>query len=389
MTRSTSRASVAAAMAAAAILAAGCSSTTAAPHSRAASHVVPASSLNTSSATAAGTWAVAVMGGPASQDNNFWQLFVRPAASSQWQLVTPPGTADNGGLVVADASQSLVTAFRPSQDLTYTPLIQTGDGGQAWSALGPLDASMASAPDALAAPSSGSTMMALLTDGTAEQTAGGSAGWKTLATPRTIAATTASRSCGLSAFTAAGYTPSGVPLLAGVCSQPGTAGIFAAIGGTWQQAGPQLPPVYAREDVTVLRLTRSAIQLVTLLAVGSGNDVSLLAGWSADNGGHWTLSPALPLGGAAVGSASFGSAGAVAVIAGSRAHVVAGSGGQWQSLPALPRGTATLAPGTGGEPEALAVTAASTLTVWQLVPGASDWTKAQVIHVLIQYGSSG
>jgi len=92
--------------------------------------------------------------------------------------------------------------------------------------------------------------------------------------------------------------------------------------------------------------------------------------------------------GAVLDSASFGSVGAVAVMAGGRADVVTGSGTQWQSLPPLPPGTATLAPGTGGEPEALAV-AAATLTVWQLVPGASDWTKAQVIHVPIQYGSSG
>ena len=388
MTRSARRGNVAAAVAAGAILAAGCGSTIAAPHSPAASPAVPRSSLDTSTATAAGTWAVAVMGGPASQENNFWQLFVRPAASSQWKLVTPPGTADNGGLVIAGGSQSLVTAFRPSQDLTYTPLIETSDGGQAWSTLSPLDARLANAPDALAIPPASGTMMALLTDGTAEQTAGGSASWKSFATPRTVAATTAGRSCGLSALTAAGYTPSGEPLVAGVCSRPGTAGIFAAISGTWQQAGPQIPAAYVRQHVTVLRLTRTASQLVTLLAAGSGHDVSLLAGWSGDNGEHWTLSPALPLRGAVMDSASFGSAGTVAVIAGGRADVVTSSGRQWQALPALPPGTATLAPGTSGEPEALAV-AAATLTVWQLVPGASDWTKAQVIHVPIQYGSSG
>jgi hypothetical protein len=389
MTRSAHRRSVAATVAAAGILTAGCGSATPAPHSPVASHVVPTSSLDTSTTTAADTWAVAVMGGPASQYNNFWQLFVRPAASSHWELVTPPGTADNGGLVVAGGSQSLVTAFRPSQDLTYTPLIQTGDGGQAWSALSPLDARLASTPDALATPPGGGTMLALLSDGTAEHTVGGPAGWRTLATRQTIAATTAGRSCGLNAFTAAGYTSSGVPLLAGVCSQPGKAGIFAAIGGTWQQAGPQLPATLARQHVTVLRLTRTASRLVTLLAAGSGDDVSLLAGWSGDNGGHWTLSPALPLSGAAMDSASFGSAGAVAVIVGGRADVVTRSGARWQSLPVLPPGTETLAPGSGGELEALAVTAATTLTVWQLAPGASGWTKAQVIHVPIQYGSSG
>ena len=206
---------------------------------------MPASSLNTSVATAGGTWATVVMGGPASQENNFWQLFVRPAASSQWKLVTPPGTADNGGLILAAGSPQTVTAFRPSQDLTFTPLTQTSDGGQAWSSLSPLDAPLASTPSALAIPPAGSRMLALLTDGTAETAAAGSATWKTLATERTLAATPAGRHCGLQALTAAAYTPSGAPLLAGTCSRPGSAGIFADTGGTWQPAGPALPAALA------------------------------------------------------------------------------------------------------------------------------------------------
>ena len=35
--------------------------------------------LATSLVTAAGTWAVAVMGGPVATHDNFWQLFARPA----------------------------------------------------------------------------------------------------------------------------------------------------------------------------------------------------------------------------------------------------------------------------------------------------------------------
>ena len=58
------------------------------------------------------------MGGSAAAHNNFWQLFARPAGSTRWKLATPPGIADNGGLVVADAGgRSLITAFRPSQYL--------------------------------------------------------------------------------------------------------------------------------------------------------------------------------------------------------------------------------------------------------------------------------
>ncbi len=55
------------------------------------------------------------MGGSAASHNNFWQLFVRPAGSAEWKLVTPPGVADNGGLVTADVgAQSLITGI-PAQ----------------------------------------------------------------------------------------------------------------------------------------------------------------------------------------------------------------------------------------------------------------------------------
>ena len=113
------------------MLAAGCAGAPATPPP-ATERRRPAPSLDTSLDTTAGTWAAVVMGGSAAQDNNFWQLFIRPAGSTRWKLVTPPGTADNGGLVLADAGGSLITGFRPSQNLTYTPLIQTSDGGQAW-----------------------------------------------------------------------------------------------------------------------------------------------------------------------------------------------------------------------------------------------------------------
>ena len=149
----------------------------------------PAPSLNTTLVTAAGTWAVAVMGGSAAQYNDFWQLFIRPAGTTRWQLVTPPGTADNGGLVLAGGGQSLVTAFRPSQNLTYSPLIETRDAGQAWSSLSPLDAALASTPDALAIKPGSGTLLALLAGGTAELAAPGYTTWTTLASQQTLAAT--------------------------------------------------------------------------------------------------------------------------------------------------------------------------------------------------------
>jgi hypothetical protein len=366
-----------------ALLAAGCGSSGPAATAGARRATTPALSLNTSTATPEGTWAAVVMGGSAAQYNNFWQLFVRPAGSTAWKLVTPPGTADNGGLVVASGGQSLITGFRPSQDLTYTPLIETGNTGRAWSALSPLDAALARTPDSLAVQPGTGRLLALTTNGTAELAGPGDATWRTLTSGRALAATRAAGRCGLDALTAAAFTSSGAPLLGGACARAGTAGIFADQDGTWQPAGPAIPPALARQHITVLGLTQTDGGIAALLDAGT----SLLAAWSADGGSGWTLSPALPLGNRVPDSVSFGSGGTTAIIlTGGRGETTA-PGSPWRPLPALPPGTATLTPAPGGQTEALAVHSTK-LTVWQLPPGASGWATAQVISVPIEFGSS-
>jgi hypothetical protein len=229
----------------------------------------------------------------------------------------------------------------------------------------------------------------MLTDGNAEISGPNRTAWTRLASRRALAATAAGRRCGLRSLTAAGYTPSGLPLLAGTCSRPGTAGIFAASNRTWQAAGPLMPAALARQQITVLRLASSANDIVVLLAAGSGHATRLLAAWSAGGSGRWSLSPPLQPGGAALASASFGPGGTVAVVTtANRGAVITGAGGHWRALPALPPGTVTLAPGTGSQIEALAVHRA-TLTVWQLPSGGRRWAPRQVISVPIQFGSSG
>ena len=382
------RPAAALALAAAALLA-GCGSP--APHVPGPAAQAPpggAPFLATSLVTSAGTWAVAVMGGPVAQENNFWQLFARPAGSTHWKLVTPPGTADNGGLVLAGVGGSLITGFRPSQYLTYTPLTITRNAGQAWSSTGPLDGALADVPDALAAASATGSLLALTADGTAELAAPGYASWTTLATQRSLAATAPGRRCGLQNLTAAAFAPPGTVLLGGTCSHPGTAGIFASAGGTWHAAGPALPAALASQPFQVLRLTSTASSTIALIAAGTGPAASLLAAWSPDSGSHWVLSPPLRLNGAALSSASFGSGGTAAIVlTGSRGQTVAGPGAPWRALPALPPGTATLASGPAGALQALA-TGRTTMTVWQLAPGSAAWARAQSISVPVQFGSS-
>jgi hypothetical protein len=376
------------AMLAAVVLAAGCgSSAGSAPH-RAPAATVASSPLDTSLSTSGGTWATVVMGGSAAQYNNFWQLFTRPAGSSQWKLATPPGTADNGGLVLAAGSRSaMVTGFRPSQLLTFTPLSQTSDGGRAWSAISPLDAALASTPAAIALQPGGDRLIALTASGRVEEVTAGSGSWQTLTTASALAATAAGRRCGLRALTGTAWTHSGVPLLAGNCSRPGVAGIFALDSGTWRAAGPALPASLGSQAVTVLRIVDIGSQTAAVLSVGEGPSASLVAAWTDDAGARWTVSPGLGLAAAPPASASFGPGGQIAVISAAGRAATIAIGQSWRTLPALPARTATLAFVRAGHVDALSVRAA-TLTVWQLGPSGTTWTKTQVITVPIQYDSS-
>ncbi len=382
-------------------LAAGCGSQVA-PATTPALQVQTAP-LSTSLVTPQGTWAVTVMGGSAAAENNFWQLFVRPAGASRWSLATPEGVADNGGLVATSGAggSSLLVGFRPSQGLTFSPLATSSDTGRSWTP-GLLDAGLADVPDAMAVAPSGQTL-ALLHDGgieAAATTGAAAAGqWSRLATLATLAASAPGRSCGLVAVNAVSFSQNNVPMAAGSCVRRGVAGVFADTGGTWQAAGPVLPAGFGGDQIQVLGLAHmSGANAALLLA---GND--LLAAWS--DGGRWTVSA--PVAAAAgdepgdgpgdehgVRAAGFGVDGSLWVLlGGGRAETVSGPGASWQALPPVPAGTqvlvpagtATLAPGSGGY-DALAVSG-SRLTVWQLTGAA--WARAQVINVPIEYGSSG
>jgi hypothetical protein len=360
------------------ILAAGCGSQ-AAPASTPSLQVVTAP-LSTSLVTAQGAWAIAVMGGSAASENNFWQLFVRPAGASRWSLVTPPGVADNGGLVAGGADTSMLIGFRPSQDLTFSPLASSSDAGQNWTP-GLLDAELADVPDAIAVGPSG-RILALLHDGSIEAAptaAAAAAGqWSQLATLQALAASAPGRSCGLVSVNAVSFGPNETPMVAGSCARRGVAGVFADTGGTWHAAGPA---GFGGDQVQVLGLAGTNEGNAALLLAGG----HLLAAWS--NGTQWTVSA--PVAGSGVSASGFGPGGNVWLLFGDgRAETITGAGGSWQALPRVPTGTQVLAGGgTGGGYDALAASG-TRLTVWRLAPAGTVWAKIQVINVPIQYGSS-
>lgn len=386
----------------AAVTMAGCGSVPATGHDSltAAAGIAGPALTTTLSASNGTSWAVLELGGSAATHNDFWELFVRPPGSAGWQLATPAGVASNGGMVAAPSGPAaLIAAFRPSQDLTFSPLAATADAGHHWAQANVLDTGIANLPGALAA-DAGGRLLALTQHGVVEESTNLGATWSRLSTLRAIARTPAVRaSCSLTALTAVALTAAGVPLVGASCATAGhgqaaaapqRAGLLAATAGSWRPIGPVLPAALARGPVTVLGLAASGTRLTAILAAGAGPATSVLAAWSADNGASWTISPAERARTRTTPSVSIwadGSAGLV--LSAGRAVTIGWRAAWWRVLPRVPARTAALAQTAGGQPEALAPDG-STLTVWQLGgPAATAWTRLQTVHVTIPYGSSG
>ena len=359
------------------------------------------------------SWAVVEMGGSAATFDNFWELFVRPAGGSDWKLATPAGAASNGGLVMAQAGPgTLVTGFRPSQKLTFSPLAASADAGAQWSQDALVDPGLADVPGALAGSPAGG-LLALTDTGAVESGTGLGASWTRLTTLAALAGSPSGRACGLTALTAVAWSPSGSPMVAGDCRTPGVAGIFVLTAGSWRASSPALAAGLSRTGTDLLGLATASGRTTAILATGAGAHRSVIAAWSAD-GSHWTLSPALTARVGAAGAApsvSFFAAGSSGLVltpgsragSASRAYTIGWRAARWQPLPSLPAGAsgspsapastgqiATLAAAADGSLEALVVSR-GTLTVWQLgsVVGPSGWSLAQILRVPVPYGSSG
>ena len=74
-------------------------------------------------------------GPPDDPANTFYQLFERAAGASTWSLATPPGVADNGGLVVGPSVDGSVTAGLPP--LGRPDVLRPGPPGAGWDHVDP------------------------------------------------------------------------------------------------------------------------------------------------------------------------------------------------------------------------------------------------------------
>ena len=361
----------------------------AAPSSAAAG--APGASMATSVATSAENWAVL----PMSADPAFWEVFVRPANSASWKLVTPPGVADNGGLVVsASGASSLAVAFRPSQDLIFSPLATTANGGASWSAGPPLKAAVAASPDAFAA--SGAKLVALLTDGAVETSGDAGATWSVIARPGAIAASAAGQGCGGAvriisvSFGLATVDPNTTDVLAGgTCGTSGAAALFAySPGGGWQRVSLPVAGQLVRMSGGVALVQGKSGLSALWRGFGWYAYAPLSTSTPQPAPTDWSAPAALPVSGQVIASGALTSGGTWVLLAGGRAATIAGPGQQWTLLPPVPEKTTVLAAGPDGATDALAARG-TTLTVWRLAPKATVWQKVQAVSVPIQVGSSG
>jgi len=378
---------------------AACGSSSPSPSTGSAAVSDPAVSLATSLSTTKDSWAIV----PMTANPTFWEVFVRPAKSATWQLVTPPGVADNGGLVAAaNTATGLTVAVRPSQSLKFTPFTSTADAGASWSTEGPINDGVAASPGALAV--SGSQVAAVLGNGAIESSSNAGNTWETLAKPGAIADSAAGQGCGTVRVTSVSFGP--VPtqvLAAGDCGATGAAGLFAySAGNGWHRlslpvSGPLVrlgagtALVRAKTGLTAL-WADDALHWYAYAPLSSSATPSPTSS-TQSSAADWTASAPLPVTSAV--TASGGLAGITAtspggtwvLLPGGQAATIGGPGQQWLLLPPTPARTSVLASGPGTSIDALAVSGA-TLTVWQLDQGSTVWAREQTIKVPIQYGSS-
>ena len=350
--------------------------------------------LATSLEEGSGSWATIAMGHLDQPLNTFWQLFYRPSVRSRWSdVVEGTAVATNGGLVLAaPEGRPLLVGVLPSQQLHFSPLLSTADGGRTFTPALALMTGLATRPDALSGSADGAEFALVGKGGGTKvlQTAPGLTSWRTLVSEAQLASSTGGRSCGLDSITSVADTTHQV-LLGAECEERDAVGIFSEGNGTWQLVGPRLPRSLASGHVEVLGLRRSGNGLSALLAVAQGSGTSVVGAWTSDGLTQWTFSSPLRLASDEV-VRSFGPGAGpgwfvlTANNSGSKALEVLGAAASWAPLPRPPEQAATASVGPGPVIDVLGVSGSS-MTDWRL--SSAHWAKAQVIDVPIPYGSSG
>ncbi|HUC13206.1 MAG TPA: hypothetical protein VMS00_02020, partial [Acidimicrobiales bacterium] len=333
-----------------------------------------------------GTWATVPMGNLAQPANTFWQLFFRQDGAHTWSnQVEATATATNGGLVLAPAGPSLLVGVRPSDLLTFTPLISTDDAGRSWST-GLISQGLTSRPTGLAEAPNGD-VLALVNRRVGPEVLESTrslSSWQALITGEALAATPTGPACDPGPLTAVGFVPASTssgaggstpasPVVGTSCRRPGVAGIFEQRKTGWQIGGPRLSPGSGQAQVLGLFPSGDSLAALIGLSAGSapgGGATSLLAAWSGARSA-WASSTALRLTKGAhllsYGATPDGGLFVLVARPAGKDELAEASATRdgWQQLLPPPPGTTTVAFGPGSTVDALAAGRA-VLTVWHL-----------------------
>lgn len=348
--------------------------------------------------------------------NTFWQVVV-PSTSGRggpWVVRTPPGVATNGGLVVEPSpTGGIVSGVRGSQNLAFSVLATSPDGGTTWSPKS-FPGGLVASPDALAA-AAGTT--AALVEGTwvgrrevssVGQTVVVGLGSSGVWTPSLTSNSLARSACGVTRLDAVAVSAAGVVSVGATCAHAGEFGLFERGADGWSLVGPSLADVVYRDTgqraTSVLRLTYSGTALDALVGV-RGARADWLEVITVESGASSSSTPIALHTGEHVVATATDESGDVAVLTSDRRVVTHGANlSSWTVVPRPPFGTTAISLSSAGSSgqttlEALA-TAGSTIQSFTLVPtslepssaiataGPDRWSIGARTPVSIPYGSS-
>jgi hypothetical protein len=345
--------------------------------------------------TSTDSWVTLPMGDLSDPNNTFWELFHTAPGASRWSLATPPGVADNGGLVESASAGAALVGVLPSQLLRFSPLAKSANGGSSWTPAF-LPGALSPVPDALADDAASPVgAIALVNGGRALSGPVGLSSWSPLVTAAALSRV--SPACSVDGLDGAALLPSGAPLIATGCRRDGRVGLFARTAAAWRSVGLTLGGPLRGAATTVLRVQSTAATTTVLALARVGGRHALEALWQSGSA-PWTVARPLALDpGASVRSTAVNSAGDVAVLlggaGGTREAVDVAPLGTWVQLPRLPARTAGVAlpagalPSSGPDIDVFTV-AGESLDVFSLTPSGEAWTKFQSSQIPLAYGSS-
>jgi hypothetical protein len=383
-----------------ALLLLGCTVPSATPKPGVAAPALP---LATSVVTTGGSWAALPMGHLGQVTGTFWQLLVERPGSGHFVVATPPGVADNGGLVSAPGNAgTFEVGFLTSELLGFSPTASSSDAGRHWTGA-VLPEALTPVPNPLATSGAAPPTALFGRDGATVMSDRRGTGWRRSTDLAALARAAAGR-CGLEALTAVAHVGSGgaTTIIGGECRNGGRPALFAESGGSFTDLGASLASTEgsgrdAAVEVIAIEADPSraggAYDVIGLSRIGAVTSVVV---WHAGAGAPSTppAQLALPAGHElrAIGMAENGeilvldTGGSPAAPRHERVAAIGFAAHSWQFLVTPPAGTEDVV-SVRDRIEALAVDR-SRLTVYRFTAG-QQWLPLEVIHVSIPFGSSG